>query len=87
MEIQRIRAAGVTVRPTRCEVSHAVVDLLGQTIGKGKLRQQDRKIEVLKVEFLKSKKDLRSLLGLVGYHQKCIKDYAFLTMPLTNSTR
>ena len=43
MVLQRIRDAGLSVRPTKCKSGHAVVDLLGQTVGQGKLRQQDRR--------------------------------------------
>ena len=88
MVLQRVQEAGLTIRPTKCEIGHAVVDLLGQTVGQGQLRPQDRKVdEVLKVELPKSKKDLRSFLGLVGYHRKFIKNYASLAKPLTDCTR
>ena len=87
MVFERIRDAGLTIRPTKCEIGHAVIDLLGQIFGKGEFRPQNEKIvQVLKVARPKTKKNLRSFLGMIGYHRKFIPNYASLAKPLTDLT-
>ena len=75
--LQKLRQHGLTAKPSKCEIGHAKLDLLGHVVGGGSIQPQDRKIEkILEMRKPETKKELRSFLGAVGFHQKYIDRYA-----------
>ena len=70
--LQKLRQHGMTAKPSKCEIGHATLDLLGHVVGGGSIQPQDRK------------KELRSFLGTVGFHQKYIDKYAEKGKALTD---
>ena len=74
--LQKLRQHGLTAKPSKCEIGHAKLDLLGHVVGGGSIQPQDRKIEkILEMRKPETKKELRSFLGTVGFHQKYIDKY------------
>ena len=64
----------ITAKPSKCEIGHAKLDLLGHVVGGESIQPQDRKImEMRKPE---TKKEFRSFLGTIGFYQKYIDKYA-----------
>ena len=84
----KIRAAHVTIRPTKCMVGYETVGFVGHTVGEGQVRMEDDKIEKIeKAERPTTKKQVRAFLGLAGYYRKFIQNYAEIAAPLTNLTK
>ena len=84
---ERLRQHKMTVRPSKCELGHAVVDLLGHTVGEGQVKSQSDKVtKIFNVES-PSTKELRSFLGMVSYYQKFIPNFSTIAKPLTDKTK
>ena len=82
---KKMRHHGLTAKPSKCEIGHAKLDLLGHVVGGGSIQPQDRKIEkILQMRKPETKKELRSFLGTVGFHQKYIDKYAEKGKALTD---
>ena len=83
--LQKLRQHGLMAKPSKCEIGHAKLDLLGHVVGGGSIQPQDRKIEkILEMRKPETKKELRSFLGTVGFHQKYIDRYAEKGKALTD---
>ena len=83
--LQKLRQHGLTAKPSKCEIGHAKLDLLGHVVAGGSIQPQDRKIEkILEMRKPETKKELRSFLGKVGFHQKYIDKYAEKGKALTD---
>ena len=86
--LERLRQHSLTGRPTKCEVGFNEIKLLGQVVGKGVVKPQGEKVcKILEVSKPKSKKDLRSFLGAVGFYRKFIHRFAERAKSLTDITR
>ncbi|KAJ1177696.1 hypothetical protein NDU88_002948 [Pleurodeles waltl] len=80
-----LATAGLTANPKKCMLGKTDISYLGYIIGDGKLRPQMSKIEAISnAPNPKTKKDLRSFLGLVGYYRRFIPAYSTLAAPLTD---
>jgi RNase H-like domain found in reverse transcriptase len=65
-------------------ISSEGIVVLGHTIINGKIGVDDTKIEAIKkLKFPTNKKELRMALGLLGYYQKMVKNYAEISSGLT----
>ncbi len=85
---QRISETHLTLRPTKCEIGCRSVSFVGQNIKEGELHPQDRKVtEIDDAPVPKTKKQLRSFLGLVGYYRQYIPNFAAVAVPLTEKTK
>ena len=83
--LQKLRQHGLTTKPSKCEIGHAKLDLLGHVVGDGSIQPQDRKIEkIMEMRKPETKKELKSFLGTIGFHQKYIDKYAEKGKALTN---
>lgn len=81
--LQRLKKHDMTVKPSKCEVAFTKTDFLGHTIGGGKCECQQEKIEKIRnAPRPTSLKQVRSFVGLVGYYQSFIPDFAQMCRPL-----
>lgn len=63
--LTRISSAGITIKPSKCMIGYHVIDFVGHTVGNGKLEmEQDKIIKIKNAPQPKTKKQVRSLLGL-----------------------
>ena len=61
---------------------------LGHVVGNGIVKPEEGKLPVLdQFPRPKTKKQIRSFLGLSGYYRQFIPNYATIAVPLTNMTR
>ena len=68
--LQKLRQHGLTAKPSKCEIGHATLDLLGHVVGGGYIQPQGRKIEkIMEMRKPGTKKELRSFLGAIGFYQ------------------
>jgi len=84
----RLRQHNLKARPSKCKFGYSQVDFLGHTVGHGELKSQDEKVQgILNTVRPKTKKQLRSFLGMTGYQSKFIQNYAKIVVPLTDMTK
>jgi hypothetical protein len=83
----RIRGANLTIKPSKCHLGGREVSVVGHLVGKGQIKVQPDKVRAVK-EYPRprSKKDVRSFLGLSGYYRKHI-NFSELALPLTDLTK
>lgn len=73
--LDRMKAAGLTVRPSKCKLGSLEIVCLGHIIGSGKIRHDPKKITAMfEFPLPLTKKDSRSLLGLTGYYRQYIME-------------
>src|SRR5215469_5559561 len=84
----RLKRAGFTLRPSKCEFAMKNIEFLGHKIDEGgKITlQEDNKKKIEQAERPKTKKAVRAFLGLTGYYRDFIKRYAEMAEPLTDLT-
>ena len=83
--LQKLRQHGLTAKPSKCEIGHSKLDLLGHVVGGGSIQPQDRKIEkIMEMRKPETKKELKSFLGTTGFYQRYIDKYAEKGKALTN---
>ena len=86
--LQKLKEAGLKVKPSKCAIAQAEVELLGYVVNDQGIRPQLKKIEAIqKLARPKSVKEVRSFLGMTGYYRQCIPDYAKIAEPLVRLTR
>lgn len=86
--LKRLREVGLTARPSKCSVGFKSLEFLGHVVGKGILRpNRDNVSKILESSRPMTKKQVRSFLGMVGYYQKFIPNYAGIAAPLSDLTR
>ena len=85
---QRLREAGLTVKPKKCQFGMSDCTYLGHIVGNGQVRPELHKIEAIRTfPQPQTKKNVRAFLGLAGYYRKFIPHFATVAAPLTDLTR
>ena len=84
----RLRAAGLTVKPSKCTVGVTDVEFVGHRVGVNTLAPRKEKIEeVLNVERPKTRRQVKSFIAMAGYYAKFIQKFSDITFPLTELTK
>ena len=86
--LQKLRRAGLTIKPKKCQFGMNSCLYLGHVVGNGEVRPEKAKLQAVE-EFPTptTKKQVRAFLGLTGYYRKFIPDFAEVAAPLTDLTR
>ena len=75
-------------KPEKCTFNLHEVKFLGHIVGRGGLRVDPKKVEVVKDwPTPKDATEIRQFLGLTNYFRKFIKDYSSIAAPLMDLTR
>ncbi len=86
--LQSIRDAGLTARPSKLFAGFQELEFLGHVVSKGVLKPEESKVKkMLSFPRPVSKKQVRSLMGLLSYYRKFIPRFASLAAPLTSLTK
>ena len=84
----RLRKYGMTARPSKCFVGFESLECLGFIVGNECLRPDDDKISAIKdAPIPKTKKQVRSFMGLAGFYRKFIPNFSAITAPLSDLTK
>ncbi|XP_040360535.1 uncharacterized protein LOC121048362 [Ixodes scapularis] len=84
----RLRDAGLTMKAKKCNLGCSHVSYLGHVVGQGTRRPSELKIApIADFPTPRTKTDIRSFLGLVGYYQRYIPNYSQVASPLTDALR
>lgn len=84
----KLQSAGLTVRPSKCELGQFEVEYLGHKVGGGEMSPvADKVASITDMQVPTTKKQVRSFLGMVGYYRQYIPNYASIATPLTNLTK
>ena len=84
----KLRKAGLTAKPSKCQYGMQQCVYLGYTVGGGILQPEVGKLQAIQqLPVPKTKRDVRAFLGITGYYGKFIPDYATIAVPLTNLTK
>ena len=80
---ERLRKAGLKVKPSKCEMLREEVKFLGHIVTRDGIMCDPGKIEAVKNYTIpKNVTDVRSFLGFVGYYRKFIRDFSSIATPL-----
>ena len=86
--LQRLREAGLTVKPKECQFGMKYCTYLGHVVGGGAVRPEASKVEAVEqFKVPEIKRQVRAFLWLTGYYRKFIPNYATIAAPLTDLTR
>lgn len=86
--LQRLRAANLTVKPSKCFIGYRSLECLGHIAGDEKLRPLPEKVTAIQnFNRPSTKKQVRSFIGMVGFYKKFIPNFSAIAAPLTDLTR
>ena len=84
----RLRRAGLTAKPSKCEFAMRQCTYLGHVVGNGLVCPEATKMEAVQLfPTPGTKTDVRPFIGLTGYYPKFIPGYATISSVLSDLTR
>ena len=86
--LQRLRKAGLTAKPSKCQFAMDQCSYLGHVVGNGIVKPEEQKLKAVR-EFAvpQTKREVRTFLGLTGYYRRFIPNYSTYALPLTDLTK
>ena len=86
--LTRLREAGLTVKPKKCQFGMKECVYLGHVVGNGTVKPEHGKLEAVQgFPIPETKSQVRAFLGLTGYYWRFIPDYSSIAAPLTDLTK
>ena len=84
----RLREAGLKLKPSKCAFGLEEVKLLGFILNKEGIKAVPEKVQVIKeMSPPKNVKDYRRCLGICSYFCGCLRSYAEISIPLVELKR
>ena len=85
---RRLSEANLTIKMKKCVFAAQDCVYLGYKIGCGGVKPEENKIQaVTEMPQPKTKKDMRTFLGMTGYYRRFVQRYATIAEPLTEMTK
>ena len=81
--LTRLKAVGLRLNAAKCETSQPSVQFLGYHIDQNGIKPPESRITALRnLPRPKDAKEMQRYLGMFGFYQRCIPNYAQTTIPL-----
>lgn len=81
--LTRLRKYNFILKPSKCIFAVEEVDFLGYKLSRGTIRPQDSKIKSVQEAIApKTKRDLRSFIGLISFNRRWIQNFSQKAKPL-----
>lgn len=81
----RLKNAGLTVNPQKCFITKTEVEYLGFVVGNGVIRPQVKKVQAIEgCPQPRTRKELRSFLGMAGFYHRFIPNFSSRAAALTD---
>jgi phospholipid-translocating ATPase len=81
----RLTAAKLHIKPSKCQFAQAHVKYLGHFVGQGLRTPGELKVQAIKnFPTPTTKTQIRSFLGLAGYYRRYIPEFSVIAAPLTD---
>jgi hypothetical protein len=85
---ERVKKGNLTLKPSKCKIGFGQVDFLGHTLTSDFIGPQTETVgKILHVARPHTKRQCRSLLGLVNFYRRYIPHCAEIIAPLTDLTK
>ena len=85
--LSRLQELGLITKPSKCQFGMKECTYLVHVVGNGVVKPEEGKLRAIdQFPQPKTKKQIRSFLGLSGYYCRFISNYATIAVPLTNMT-
>ncbi|KAK6166422.1 hypothetical protein SNE40_023117 [Patella caerulea] len=85
---RRLRSSNLTVKPSKCFLGFDRIECLGFKVGLGCIEPTWDKLKVIEeAERPRTKKQVRSFLGLVGFYRRFIPNFSTIAVPLSDLTK
>ena len=86
--LKTLQDAGFTIKPSKTCVGCTEIDFLGHIIGANQIRPDPAKSEKIRnIKVPTTKKEVRSILGLLNYYRRFVKNFSSLAQPLIDLTK
>ncbi|GBP12726.1 Retrovirus-related Pol polyprotein from transposon 17.6 [Eumeta japonica] len=83
-----LEQAGLTINVSKSQFCFKELCYLGYIVGGGKLRPDPQKTEtILKYDYPKTARQVRSFMGAAGWYRRFIADYATISSPIFNTLK
>ena len=84
----RLRQAGLKLKPNKCVLFASSVEFLGHRVSAGGVATDTEKVEVIKQwPVPKSVTEVRGFLGLTSYYRRFVRNFAEIARPLYDLTK
>ena len=83
-----IKASGMKVSPKKCTYAKASIKYLGHVVSKeGISVDPDKVASIREMREPKTKRDVRSVIGMASYYRKFVPNFSKIAVPLTELTK
>ncbi|KAL8578109.1 hypothetical protein ACOMHN_055429 [Nucella lapillus] len=83
--LTKLSEGGLTARPTKIFAGFQQLEFLGHVVGRGSLQPVPEKVsKMLAIATPTTKRQVRALLGLVGYYRQYVPNFASVTAPISD---
>jgi len=84
---ERVKGANLSLKPSKCKIGFHKVNFLGHTLQKNSVGPQVETVgRILNTKRVKSKKECRSLLGMIHFYRRYIPNCTEIITPITELT-
>ena len=86
--LSKLSEAGLKIKKSKCHFAFSKLKLLGFVVGEGSVQTDEEKVKAI-TDFPqpKTKKDMRSFLGVVGFYRRFLPDAASKISSLTETLK